>query len=84
MSKPPRPGGLGYRGFLVQSASPISGIPRSFTVFRGVLTEQPGPRATYWRDVGGVEDFLLAQARLKNFGEILDALGVTQRSADRP
>ena len=48
--------------------------------FHGVLVEQSGPQAAYWRDGGGVEEFLLAEARERGFGKILDALGVRAKS----
>ncbi len=44
-TQPPPPGGLGYRGFLVRNRAGNPSLPAEFTVFRGVLIEQPGPRA---------------------------------------
>lgn len=71
-SNPPPPSGLGYRGFLVRPGRPgVSELPE-FTVFSGVLTVGAGPRATYSRDVAGVEELLLAQARERGYGEALD------------
>ena len=69
-------GGLGYRGFRVDNRGNVAGIPTEFTVFRGVLAESAGPRVLYWKDVGGIEIWLLAQARDRGFGEDLDASGV--------
>jgi len=71
---PPPPAGLGYRGFLVRPARSGSSLPE-FTTFRGVLTVGAGPRATYWRDIAGVEQLLLTQARERGFGEALDLFG---------
>jgi hypothetical protein len=55
---PSAPAGLGYRGFLVRTGGPDAGVPRELTVFRGVVTEQPGPRARHWRDVAGAARIL--------------------------
>ncbi len=78
-SNPPPTGGLGYRGFLVRTrlAKP-SQIPE-FTVFRGVLNVGAGPRAVHWRDIGGVEELLLTQARERGWGEALEAFGAGSR-----
>lgn len=73
----PQPsGGLGYRGFLVQNLARLAGLPATFTVFRRVLSEPPGPSANHWRDTGTVEDWLLEQARERGFGKALEAFGV--------
>jgi len=69
-------GALGYRGFLVQNMSKVAGLPATFTVFRRVFSEPPGPRANHWRDIGDVENLLLAQARERGFGKALEAVGV--------
>ena len=74
--RPAAPGGLGYRGFLVQNRANVAGLPAEFTVFRGVLSEPSGPTAIHWRDLRGVEDWLLAQARERGFGKALDSFGV--------
>ncbi|MFQ6029929.1 MAG: hypothetical protein ACE5Q6_20845 [Dehalococcoidia bacterium] len=71
-------GGLGYRGFLIQNREELAGLPTEFTVFRGVLSETRSGRVSNWRDNGGVESWLLAQAREQGHGEILDAFGVEE------
>ena len=73
-SNPPPAAGLGYRGFLVRPTRPSSSLPE-FTMFRGVLTVGAGPRATYWRDIAGLEELLLTQARERGFGDALDLFG---------
>jgi hypothetical protein len=77
---PPPAGGLGYRGFLVNCKGQEPALPAQFLIFHGVLVEQPGPRAVYWRDSGGVEEFLLAEARQRGFDKMLEALGVRAKS----
>ncbi|UCE27378.1 MAG: hypothetical protein JSW52_01090 [Candidatus Coatesbacteria bacterium] len=65
-------GGLGYRGFLVRCGPEVRDLPTDFIVFRGVLTENPGPKAVHRRDTGGVEEFLLAEARRQGYGGVID------------
>lgn len=74
-SNPPPPAGLGYRGFLVKSRPQAQPRLPQFTVFRGVLTVDSGLRTAHWRDVAGVEDLLLTQARERGYGEALDLFG---------
>lgn len=69
-------GGLGYRGFLVQNPAKVLDLPTEFIVFRGVLTERPGPQARHLQDTARIEEFLLEEARHRGFGELLDAAGV--------
>ena len=80
---PPQPGGLGYRGFMIRHQDDALELPRELAVFHGVVTEQPGPKASHWRDIGGLESWLLDQARREGYGEILAAAGV-QAPNDRP
>lgn len=77
---PPPAGGLGYRGFFVDNQVKNPSLPTQFLVFFGVLVEQPGPRAVCWRDSAGVEDLLLAEARRRGFGKMLEAAGVRAKS----
>ncbi len=60
---------------LVQNAVQSPGLPNAFTVFRGVLTEPPGPRGNHWQDAGGIESWLLSEARARGHGKAIDALG---------
>lgn len=71
----PPPGGLGYRGFLVRPSRITTFDLPEFRVFRGVLTFGAGRRAEYWRDINGVEEMLLAQARNRGFSEALEVFG---------
>lgn len=72
---PPAPGGLGYRGFLLRGDG--RQLPSELLVFRGTLTEDPGPRARHWRDTAGLEAWLLSDARRRDHGPVLDNAGVT-------
>jgi len=72
-------GGLGYRGFAVRTQRNVLDLPTEFTVYQDVLTVEPGPKATHWRDTGGVEDWLLGQARERGFGDLLDWGGARKR-----
>jgi hypothetical protein len=71
---PPPAGGLGYRGFLITNA-PVGKRPGEVAVFRGVITERPGRQAAHWRDVRGVERWLLDQARRQGHGAALEGSG---------
>lgn len=75
---PPPPPRLGYRGFLVRPSRTAAELPQ-FTVFRGVLTVGAGGRSKHSRDVSGVENLLLAQARERGFGEALDVFGASPK-----
>jgi hypothetical protein len=77
---PPTPGGLGYRGFLVRGDE--RELPRELLVFRGALTENPGPRARHWRDTNGLEAWLISDARRRDHGQVLDAAGAPQTPPD--
>lgn len=69
---PPPAGGLGYRGFLLL-IDEMDGLPSELAAFRGVIRE--GAKRA-WPDATGVEGTLLADARERGYGEVLDALGV--------
>jgi hypothetical protein len=73
-------GGLGYRGFLLHHDGSISELPPTVLVFAGVVTDNPGPRAIAWKDVAGAEEWLLDDARRRDYGEILEAGGAPKRS----
>lgn len=74
----PPEGGLGYRGVRVVNAGGVGGMPASFNVYQGVLT---CPDGTSWVGAGALENQLLAAARQRGYGEILDKLGVAARIA---
>lgn len=69
-------GGLGYRGFQIRNEAGIPDLPAEFTVYRGILTEQPGPQAQHRRDTARIEELLLEEARRQGYGDLLDSAGV--------
>jgi len=73
---PPPPGGLGYRGFLVRGVPLTRESASDVEVFRGVVTEHAGRRLRHWRDVSGVERWLLEQARRQGHDKILEDEGL--------
>jgi hypothetical protein len=80
---PPSIGGLGYRGFLIESRDPE--ISPNLLVFQRVITVNPGPKAEYWRDSSGLEGWLLSEAERRDYGEVLRAVGIRSGSeGDRP
>lgn len=64
-AEPREPPALGYRGFLV-SDSRIR-----LRVFDSLVALQGKDATRYLRDVGGVEEYLLDQAREHGYGEVL-------------
>jgi hypothetical protein len=62
-AEPPPPWLLGYRGFLVRVEPPAPNLPSRFDVFRGTLTVYDAGGPSTVRDDGGVEMFLLGDAR---------------------
>jgi hypothetical protein len=78
---PPPPGGLGYRGFVLENV-PLRDRPLEITVFRGVVTERTGERTAHWHDTEGVERRLIDQARQRGHGAVLDAEGIGESSGD--
>jgi hypothetical protein len=72
---PPPPPRLGYYyGFLVVASR--SGLPAELNVYYGVVTEGEGRDQKHWRDVAGVERFLIVQAYQQGYGELLEKVGV--------
>ena len=73
---PPPQAKLGfYYGFQVSGPKQLAselGIPEAFHVFAGVITQQSGREQHHWRDVSGVEQFLLETAYARGLGELLD------------
>lgn len=72
---PPEPPGLGYSGLLITTSGREAGLPETMTVYRGVRLGPPGHGASR-RDDGGLEQWLLEVARQRNYGEVLDILGL--------
>jgi hypothetical protein len=85
---PPPPPKLGsYYGFQIHASKQLAkdrGIPEDFNIYSGVITEQNGREQRHWRDVGGVEDFLLGIAYERGHRELLDKVNAPQpRAATR-
>jgi hypothetical protein len=80
----PQPGGLGYRGFIIRHQEDALELPRELSVFHGVVTTHPSAQASHWRDVSGLESWLMEQARGKGYGEILAAAGAQPPSDRHP
>lgn len=78
-SNPPPPSALGYRGFLVRARSADKSVPSEIRVFRGVITAEDGRKGRHLRDAAGLEEFLLADARRRGYGDALDESGAGGR-----
>src|SRR5207248_9904217 len=75
-SDSPPPWLLGYRGFTVRFEPPEHGLPSLFQVFRATLTVLDAVEPATVVDQGGVEPFLLDDARRRGHEGVLRALGV--------
>jgi hypothetical protein len=84
---PPPQAKLGfYYGFQVSAPKQLASkleIPEAFNVFAGVITQQSGREQNHWRDVSGVEDFLLAIAYARDLGEWLDRVNAPRPVATK-
>ncbi len=79
-SPPPNPPQLGkFYGFLVtippELADELS-LPQTLEVRGGVVSVLTREQTEHWRDVAGLEDFLLGLAFEQGHGEILGRIGV--------
>jgi hypothetical protein len=82
--KPPEPV-LGYRGFRVENRAGVPDLPAALTVWRGfVIGADRGGRTQTWSDVGDLEGWLLADARRRDHGELLEAAGAPTPQEPRP
>ena len=68
LTEPQEPPDLGYRGFLLLT------VVEAIRAFDSTLAIQSsrGEKPEYFRDTGGIEDLLLAQARDLGYGEVID------------
>ena len=87
---PPPPARLGYYyGFFIHAPKELAkrfDLPSDFSLYHGVITERKGREKKHWRDVAGVEQFLINQAREQGYGELLEKGGVSksERSSESP
>jgi hypothetical protein len=72
---PPEPPGLGYSGFQITTSGRHTALPETINVYHGVRLGPPGDGATR-QDDRGLERWLLGLARQRNYGELIDALGL--------
>lgn len=70
------PAVLGYRGFKLSADSPDLGGFDLLTVTRGALVAPTSDGLISFPDLAGCEQLLLDAARARDFGDILDQLGV--------
>ena len=84
---PPPQAKLGfYYGFQVSAPKHLAselGIPESFHVFAGVITQQSGREQHHWRDVSGAEEFLLTTAYARGHGELLERVNAPHPAATK-
>jgi hypothetical protein len=86
-TSPPATPRLGfYYGFAVRMAAELArslGLPPQFSVYQGVLTEPIERGQRHWRDVAGVEEFLLDQAHQQGHTDLLRMVGVERQQPGR-
>lgn len=79
---PPPPARLGfYYGFRVTTPEELAKrfqLPTEFNVFRGVLTVPEDGKQRHWRDVAGVEKYLIDQTFEQGYGELIEKVGISK------
>jgi hypothetical protein len=75
----PRPRLGQYYGFLIKTPPQTARrftVPPEVTVYEGVIAEPARGTEAGWRDVAGLERFLLEQAVRGDYGDLLERVGV--------
>jgi hypothetical protein len=75
----PRPKLGRYHGFHLSVAPRLakaSGLPAHASVYEGVITQPDTKSDAGWRDVGGLEAYLLEQTVHADYGDLLERVGV--------
>lgn len=75
----PRPKLGQYYGFFVTLAPRLAeryGLPAQASVFEGVIAESDSKADSGWRDVAGLERFLIEQAVRHDYRDLLERVGV--------
>ncbi len=76
---PPAPRLGYYYGFRVISPKALAEkfeAPAEFRVYHGVITTSEGKKECHWRDLAGLENFLVEQAYEQGYGEMLAKVGM--------
>ena len=63
--------GLGFRGFVISTASEDAESPAQMRVHRGVVIIQEKGATNLYRDVGKIEQWLHEQAEKRGYGALL-------------
>jgi len=83
----PRPKLGQYHGFIITLSPHLAkrfGLPAHASIYEGVIAE-PGSKAeSGWRDVAGLERYLLEQAVRHEYGELLERVGVDTSEFGEP
>jgi hypothetical protein len=78
---PPHPKLGEFYGFLVQVPEQKVnelGLPVQAIIFSGVLTDMTRRKEAHWRDMAGIEQFLIRLAYEQGFGDLLRKVGVAE------
>jgi hypothetical protein len=72
---PPQAPGLGYGGFRITTSGRADRLPEAMTIYHGVRLVRPDGQVTCLDD-SGLERWLLGLARQRDYGQLLDELGL--------
>jgi hypothetical protein len=85
---PPGPPKLGtFYGFLVSVPPELAdelSLPQVLEVRSGVVSVLTREESKHWRDIAGLEDFLIDLAFEQGHGKILGMLGIKHRQKEQP
>ena len=85
---PPGPPKLGtFYGFLVRVPPELAeelSLPQSLEIRSGVVSVPAREKTKHWRDIAGLENFLIGLAFEQGHGEILGTLGVKPEQREKP
>lgn len=83
----PRPKLGSFHGFQLTIAPRLAreyGLPAHASVYEGVIAEPESKSDAGWRDVAGLERFLLQHAVRSDYGDLLERVGVDTSGVDEP
>lgn len=68
----PAEGDLGYRGFRILNNSSAAGVPSEIVFTKGVVTVRDENGTRHYTDAGGIESWLVEQARRRGYGALVE------------
>lgn len=82
---PVEPPILGFRGFNIVNRDQLPGIPYAVRVYEGVITvkvfeRRKKEKISSFKDLNGVEEWLLKQAEKRGYGEVIEKFRISESS----